>query len=107
MHLCRKVIKNKFDKLAPGPDFPHQGCFFFTIPDEYLDQVEENKIYLFKFHNSKEIMDRETNKQKTDKRGKPIYNRIAIPLREMPFTDEQEANEFVVDIKAIIRKERI
>jgi len=107
VHLCRKVEKNKFEKLAPPPDFPHQGCFFFTIPDEYQEMVEEGKTYMFKFHQSHEVMDKETGKQKTDKRGKLIYNRIAIPLREMPFEDIEEANAFIQDIKAIIRKERI
>jgi hypothetical protein len=106
MHQCRKVVLNKFGKLAPGPDFPNQGCYFFTIPEEHLERVQENKIYLFKFLDAKEVMDKETNAQKVDKRGKLIYNRYAIPLHEMPFTDEKEANDFFVDVKRICHRER-
>lgn len=74
----RKVIKDRKGKLTISPRFPHQGCYFYFIPNEYLQEdslilIEKDKEYFFKFGKPKDTGN-------VDKRGKHIFICAAIPV---------------------------
>lgn len=97
---CRKVTfaeKEGRKKFNPTADFPPQGCYFFSIPDEKQEGLEDGAIYLFRYGPARDT-------GKTDRRGKKIFVRRAIPLVKMPFDNEEDANEFCKSIKHLITK---
>jgi hypothetical protein len=95
---CRKIELDKNGRLTPEPDFAGHGCYFFNIHEGCLEDVTAGDVWMFRY---KELKD----SGRRDKRGKPIYSRVAVPVTKLPFDTSDEANEWFKQMKRIIKDE--